>query len=268
MFNNLIFYEYDTLNRIFGDYMFFDVSLGLLIPFIGTALGSLCVIFIKNKFNNNIISFLNGSAAGIMIAASVWSLIIPSVEQSQNLERFAFIPAVVGFLSGSAFLLFIEKINLKKSKLNKTSVMVFAVTLHNIPEGMAVGVVYAGLLSAKCNTSLAAALALSIGIGIQNLPEGAIISMPLKAKGVPTVKSLTVGLLSGIVEPIAGVITLLLSFMIIPALPYFLSFAAGAMIFVAVNELIPEMKNTGNYVGIISFSIGFSIMMLLDIALG
>lgn len=252
----------------YGGYMLYNITIGLLIPFLGTAFGSLCVIFIKNRISTNIISFLNGSAAGIMVAASVWSLIIPSVEQSQNLGRFAFLPAVIGFLCGTAFLLFIEKINFNNLKLNNNSIMIFAVTLHNIPEGMAVGVVYASLLSANCNTALTAALALSLGIGIQNIPEGAIISMPLKAQGTSTLKSISAGILSGIVEPIAGVITLLLSFLIIPALPYFLSFAAGAMVFVAVNELIPEMKKADNSVGIISFSVGFSLMMLLDIALG
>ena len=252
---------------------------GLLIPFLGTSLGAACVLFMKNSLNKNLQKALLGFASGIMIAASVWSLLIPSMEQSSHMGKLAFIPAVVGFCLGVLFLLILDEITPHmhldnsiegpKSSLQKTTMMVLAVVLHNIPEGMAVGVLYAGFISGKTSITLSGALALAIGIAIQNFPEGAIISMPLKAEGLSKGKSFLYGVLSGIVEPIAGLITILLTDLIVPVLPYLLSFAAGAMMYVVVEELIPEMSE-GNHSNLatILFAIGFSLMMVLDIALG
>lgn len=257
-----------------------NILLGILIPFIGTALGAGCVFFVKNKINPIMQKTLLGFASGVMVAASVWSLLIPSIEMSDNMGQLSFIPAVVGFLMGIAFLLLMDKLiphlhldqdkpEGLKSTLSKSTMLVLAVTLHNIPEGMAVGVVFAGVLSQSSDITIAGAFALSVGIAIQNFPEGAIISLPLKSEGVGRGKAFIYGILSGIVEPIGSIITILLAFYIIPILPYLLSFAAGAMIYVVVEELIPESaKGEHSNLGTIGFAVGFAIMMVLDVALG
>ena len=254
--------------------------LGLMIPFLGTALGAGMVFLMKNKINNKLEKGLLGFASGVMIAASVWSLLIPSIEMSKEQKIIEWIPATIGFILGVLFLLLLDNIiphlhvNSKepegiKTKFQKTTMMVLAVTLHNIPEGMAVGVALAGAISGNSSLTIAGAIALSIGIAIQNFPEGAIISMPLKEEGNSKTKSFMYGTLSGIVEPIAGLITILITSIVVPILPYILSFAAGAMIYVVVEELIPESQ-TGKHTnyGTIGFSLGFIIMMILDIALG
>lgn len=253
---------------------------GLLIPFIGTMLGSAMVFFMKNKMNLKVQKLLLGFAAGVMIAASIWSLLIPSINMAEEQGKIAWIPAVTGFLLGIIFLLVLDSIiphmhlnNDKpegiKSKLKKTTMMIFAVTLHNIPEGMAVGVTFAGALLGNTGITMAGAFALAIGIAIQNFPEGAIISMPLKSEGVSKTKAFLYGTLSGIVEPIGAIITILLTETVVPILPYLLSFAAGAMIYVVVEELIPESQ-TGEHsnIGTLGVAIGFAIMMILDVALG
>lgn len=256
-----------------------NVLLGLLIPFIGTTLGSACVLFLKNNLSEKVIKVLTGFAAGVMVAASIWSLIIPSLEQASSMNKLSFIPAAIGFCLGMIFLLLLDEftphmhidktIEGPKSSLKNTTMMVLAVVIHNIPEGMAVGVIYAGLINNSVSISASAALSLSIGIAIQNFPEGAIISMPLHAEGESKSKAFLNGVLSGIVEPIAGFITILLSSLVIPILPYLLSFAAGAMMYVVVEELIPSMSNGkhSNF-ATISFMFGFVLMMILDVALG
>ncbi len=257
-----------------------EMIIGILIPFIGTSLGAFCVFFIKTEMNKTIRRALTGFAAGVMTAASVWSLIIPSLEQSAGLGKFSFIPAAVGFWLGILFLLILDKsiphLHLDaetaegpKSRFSKTTMLLLAVTLHNIPEGMAVGVLYAGYLSHSANITAGVAMALSLGIAIQNFPEGAIISMPLYAEGKTKMISFADGVLSGAVEPVAAVITILLAGFIIPAMPYLLSFAAGAMVYVVVEELIPEMSaGEHSNIGVILFSLGFTVMMILDVALG
>lgn len=257
-----------------------EVFLGILIPFAGTTLGAACVFFMKNTLGVSVHRSLCGFAAGVMVAASIWSLLIPSIEQSEHLGIFSFLPAFVGFWTGVLFLLALDNLipHLHvgsneaegiKSKLNRTTMMVLAVTLHNIPEGMAVGVMYAGFLAGNTQITAASALALSIGIAIQNFPEGAIISMPLKDEGVSKGKAFLGGVLSGVVEPIGAVLTILISQRIIPLLPYLLSFAAGAMLYVVVEELIPEMsQGKHSNIGAVFFSVGFSLMMVLDVALG
>lgn len=254
--------------------------IGILIPFVGTALGAMCVFFMKKGLSEGLERALSGFAGGVMVAASVWSLLIPSIEQSENMGVWSFIPAVVGFWGGILFLFLLDRMiphfhfgsgeeEGPKSKLQRSTMMLLAVTLHNIPEGMAVGVVYAGLLEGNVKITAAAAFALSIGIAIQNFPEGAIISMPLKAQGIKKSKAFLGGVLSGIVEPAAALLTILASSFIVPALPYLLSFAAGAMIYVVVEELVPEMsKGNHSNVGTILFAFGFSLMMILDVALG
>ena len=245
--------------------------LGILIPFIGTSFGSGFVFFIKDKINENIQKFTIGFASGVMIAASVWSLIIPSVEMAENQNIEKWIPASIGFILGFIFLIIINKIADKieeKEDGKKIDMLLFSVTLHNIPEGMAVGVCFAAFLFQNAGVSLLEAFILSIGIAIQNIPEGAIISMPLKLKGKSKKQSFICGILSGIVEPIAAIITILLINIIIPILPYFLSFASGAMIYVVVDELIPEIHvGKKSYLGIIGICIGFVMMMVLDILL-
>lgn len=257
-----------------------EVFLGILIPFAGTTLGAACVFFMKNTLGVSVHRSLCGFAAGVMVAASIWSLLIPSIEQSEHLGIFSFLPAFVGFWTGVLFLLALDNLipHLHvgsneaegiKSKLNRTTMMVLAVTLHNIPEGMAVGVMYAGFLAGNTQITAASALALSIGIAIQNFPEGAIISMPLKDEGVSKGKAFFGGVLSGVVEPIGAVLTILISQRIIPLLPYLLSFAAGAMLYVVVEELIPEMsQGKHSNIGAVFFAVGFSLMMVLDVALG
>ena len=251
-----------------------EVFLGILIPFAGTTLGAACVFFMKNTLGVSVHRSLCGFAAGVMVAASIWSLLIPSIEQSEHLGIFSFLPAFVGFWTGVLFLLALDNLipHLHvgsneaegiKSKLNRTTMMVLAVTLHNIPEGMAVGVMYAGFLAGNTQITAASALALSIGIAIQNFPEGAIISMPLKDEGVSKGKAFLGGVLSGVVEPIGAVLTILISQRIIPLLPYLLSFAAGAMLYVVVEELIPEMsQGKHSNIGAVFFAVGFWMLHL------
>ena len=256
------------------------VFYGILIPFLGTSLGAACVFFMKHDMSERLSRILTGFAAGVMVAASIWSLLIPAMEQSEVMGKFAFVPAVAGFWGGILFLLLLDHIiphlhrysvsaEGPKSRLQRTTMMVLAVTLHNIPEGMAVGVVYAGYLAGNAKITVAAAMALSIGIAIQNFPEGAIISMPLRAEGMKVSKAFAGGVLSGVVEPIGAVVTILAAQLVIPALPYLLSFAAGAMLYVVVEELIPEMsQGRHSNLGTVFFAVGFSVMMVLDVALG
>lgn len=260
--------------------MTLDALYGILIPFLGTSLGAACVYFMKKNMQLCVQRALTGFAGGVMVAASVWSLLIPALEQSDFMGKWSFIPAAIGFWIGILFLLLLDHViphlhrNAEQSegpntKLQKTTMLVLAVTLHNIPEGMAVGVVYAGFLSGNVGISLMGALALSIGIAIQNFPEGAIISMPLRSEGMKKNKAFVYGVLSGIVEPIGALLTIWASDLIIPALPYFLSFAAGAMIYVVVEELIPEMsQGKHSNIGTLFFAVGFTVMMILDVALG
>ena len=261
-------------------YMIQDAFWGILIPFLGTSLGAGCVFFLKNSLRDGIQRALTGFAAGVMVAASIWSLLIPAMEQAADLGRLAFFPAAVGFWLGILFLLLLDHLiphlhqnSLQaegpKSQLQRTTMMVLAVTLHNIPEGMAVGVVYAGYLAGTAQITAAGALALSLGIAVQNFPEGAIISMPLRAEGMKKGRAFWGGVLSGIVEPIGAVLTILAAGIVVPALPYLLSFAAGAMLYVVVEELIPEMsQGQHSNVGTVFFAVGFSVMMVLDVALG
>ena len=257
-----------------------QIFLGLVIPFLGTTLGAAMVFLMKKEMNKKVEKILLGFASGVMIAASVWSLLIPSIEMAETQRKVAWIPAAIGFLLGIVFLLVLdslvphmhlesEKPEGMKSKLKKTTMMVFAVTLHNIPEGMAVGVTFAGALAQNAGITMAGAFALAVGIAIQNFPEGAIISMPLKSEGVSKTKAFLYGALSGIVEPIGAIITILLTNAVVPILPYLLSFAAGAMIYVVVEELIPESQaGEHSNIGTIGVAIGFTIMMILDVALG
>ena len=253
---------------------------GILIPFLGTSLGAACVFFMKKTLSDRVQRSLTGFAAGVMVAASVWSLLIPAIEQSAAMGTWAFVPAAVGFWIGVLFLLALDHLiphlhanstsaEGPKSRLQRTTMMVLAVTLHNIPEGMAVGVVYAGYLSGNAQITAAGALALSLGIAIQNFPEGAIISLPLRAEGAGKGRAFMGGVLSGVVEPIGAVLTILAARLIVPALPYLLSFAAGAMLYVVVEELIPEMsQGEHSNIGTVFFAVGFSVMMILDVALG
>ncbi len=257
-----------------------NVFLGLTIPFLGTTLGSGMVFLMKNKINFKIEKLLLGFASGVMIAASVWSLLIPSIDMAKTQNVIEWIPATIGFLLGIVFLLVLDSIiphlhlhtdkpEGLKAKIEKTTMMVLAVTLHNIPEGMAVGVVFAGAIAQNTGITMAGAIALAIGIAIQNFPEGAIISMPLKSEGMSKVKAFMYGTLSGLVEPIGALLTIALTNLVVPILPYFLSFAAGAMIYVVVEELIPEAQNgEHSNISTIGVAIGFVIMMILDVALG
>lgn len=253
--------------------------LGILIPFLGTVLGSSCVFFMKKSLGDLVRRSLAGFAAGVMVAASIWSLLLPAIEQSADRGRWSFLPAFVGFWFGMLFLLAFDHLiphlhvgcdqaEGPKSKLGRTTMMVLAVTLHNIPEGMAVGVMYAGFLSDNAQITAASALALSLGIAIQNFPEGAIISMPLRAEGERKGRAFLGGALSGLVEPIGALLTLFAAQHILPALPYLLSFAAGAMLYVVVEELIPEMsQGQHSNLATLFFAVGFSLMMVLDVAL-
>ena len=257
-----------------------ETFLGILIPFLGTTLGAGCVFFMKKSLGDLVRRSLAGFAAGVMVAASVWSLLIPAIEQSENMGKLSFLPAFIGFWVGVLFLLVLDHLiphlhvgsnqtEGPKTKLGRTTMMVLAVTLHNIPEGMAVGVMYAGFAAGSPQITAASALALSIGIAIQNFPEGAIISMPLKAEGESKGRAFLGGVLSGVVEPIGAVLTILAASFVIPALPYLLSFAAGAMLYVVVEELIPEMsQGRHSNLGTIFFAAGFSVMIVLDVALG
>ena len=256
------------------------ILLGLLIPFLGTAAGAGCVFFMRRALSTAVQRALTGFAAGVMVAASIWSLIVPAIEQSGNMGKWAFLPAFLGFWCGILFLLALDRLiphlhaNAQqaegpKSHLQRTTMMVLAVTLHNIPEGMAVGIVYAGVRSGSALITAGGALSLALGIAIQNFPEGAIISMPLHAEGKSKAGAFGLGVLSGAVEPVFGALTVLLSSLIGPAMPYLLSFAAGAMLYVVVEELIPEMS-AGEHsdLGTVFFAVGFSLMMALDVALG
>lgn len=256
------------------------VAIGLLIPFIGTTLGSGMVFFLKNSMNDKLQKALLGFASGVMIAASIWSLLIPALEMAEGQGKIAWIPASIGFLLGMAFLLaldtFIPHLHTNdeqpegiKANLKKSTMLLLAVTLHNIPEGMAVGVVFSGLLTNNTLITLSGAVALSIGIAIQNFPEGAIISMPLKDTNTSKGKAFLYGSLSGIVEPIFGFLTILLAHLVEPLLPGFLAFAAGAMMYVVIEELIPESQNgKHSNIGTIAAALGFTLMMILDVALG
>ena len=257
-----------------------NLVIGLLVPFLGTSLGAACVFFMKNGLNRLVQKALLGFASGVMVAASVWSLLIPSIDMSEGMGKFAFLPAAIGFIFGILFLLLMDKIiphlhmNEDKpeglpSHLKKTTMLVLAVTLHNIPEGMAVGVVFAGLLSGNNGITLAGAFSLSIGIAIQNFPEGAIISMPLQSQEISKTRAFVYGTLSGIVEPVGAFLTILLTGLVVPLLPYLLSFAAGAMIYVVVEELIPEAQSgEHSNISTIGVAAGFVLMMILDVALG
>lgn len=257
-----------------------ETFLGIMIPFLGTTLGAACVFFMKKSLGDLVQRSLVGFAAGVMVAASIWSLLIPAIEQSEDMGKLSFLPAFIGFWSGVLFLLLLDRLiphlhvgseqaEGPKSKLGRTTMMVLAVTLHNIPEGMAVGVVYAGFLAGNTQITAASALVLSLGIAIQNFPEGAIISMPLRAEGESKGRAFFDGVLSGVVEPVGAVLTLLAAQLVIPALPHLLSFAAGAMLYVVVEELIPEMsQGKHSNLGTIFFAVGFSVMMTLDVALG
>ena len=253
---------------------------GILLPFLGTVMGAGCVFFLKRSLGTQVQRALTGFAAGVMVAASIWSLLIPSMEQAADMGKGAVIPAAAGFWLGILFLLILDRLiphlhrNANqpegvKSGFGRTTMMLLAVTLHNIPEGMAVGVVYAGFLTGNGEITAAGALALSLGIAIQNFPEGAIISMPLRAEGMKKGRAFLSGVLSGIVEPLGAVLTILAAQFVVPALPYLLSFAAGAMLYVVVEELIPEMSaGKHSNIGTVSFALGFSVMMVLDVVLG
>lgn len=260
--------------------MFSQIASVVLLPFLGTTLGAGLVFFLKGGMNRNLQQSLSGFAAGVMVAASVWSLIIPAIDQSEHLGKLAFLPAFIGLWLGFLFLMLLDRIiphqhissdcpEGSPCGLGKSTMMVLAVALHNLPEGMAVGVVAAGWLTGNASISAAAALALSLGIALQNLPEGAIISLPLKSNGIRRDRAFAYGVASGIVEPIGALITILLSGLMVPILPYLLAFSAGAMLYVVVEELIPEMsEGEHSHIGVFSFALGFTLMMVLDVALG
>ena len=252
----------------------------VMLPFLGTVLGSAGVFFLKDRMNRTLQRSLTGFAAGVMVAASVWSLIIPAMEQSEHMGKLAFLPAFIGVWAGFLFLLaldhLIPHLHLNSDcpegspcNLGESTMMVLAVALHNLPEGMAVGVVVAGWLTGSETISAAGAIALALGIALQNLPEGAIISMPLKSGGMKRGKAFGYGVLSGIVEPIGAIVTILLADLVVPILPYLLCFSAGAMLYVVVEELIPEMsEGEHSNIGTVFFAVGFTLMMVLDVALG
>ena len=258
----------------------FEIVFSIIIPFVGTVLGAGCVFVMRKKMENSVQRAFSGFAAGVMIAAAIWSLILPSFETAEHLGKLSFIPVIVGLWLGFAFLMLLDKIiphmhvdsdeaEGVKCNLKKSTMTALAVALHNLPEGMAVGVVLASAQSESSAVPITMAIALAIGIAVQNFPEGAIISMPLSSCGMKKSKTFALGVLSGVVEPVGAVITLLLANLVTPALPYLLSFAAGAMIYVVVEELIPEMtEGKHSHIGTIFFAIGFSLMMILDIVLG
>lgn len=258
--------------------MMAEVMKGVLLPFAGTALGAGSVFFLHGAMNELLRRALAGFAAGVMVAASMWSLLIPAIEQSAGLGQLAFLPAAAGFWAGIAFLLLIDHLvpqlplggalETRSARMSKTSMLLFAVTLHNLPEGMAVGVIYAGWRSGS-GISLMEAVTLALGIAVQNIPEGAIISMPLRAEGMARPKAFLYGVLSGAVEPVGALVTIAAAGLIVPILPYLLSFAAGAMLYVVVEELVPEMsEGRRSDVGPLLFALGFTLMMTLDVALG
>ena len=248
-----------------------ETFLGMLIPFLGTTLGAACVFFMKKSLGDLVQRALAGFAAGVMVAASIWSLLIPSIEQSEGMGKLSFLPAFIGFWVGVLFLLLLDHLiphlhvgsdqaEGPKSRLGRTTMMVLAVTLHNIPEGMAVGVMYAGFLAGNAQITAASVLVLSLGIAIQNFPEGAIISMPLRAEGEGKLRAFAGGVLSGVVEPIGALVTILAAELLVPALPYLLGFAAGAMLYVVVEEMIPEMsQGRHSHIGVLAFAAGFSV---------
>ncbi len=260
--------------------MLIPILEGIFIPFLGTTLGAAFVFFMKKQMSRELQRGLTGFASGVMVAASIWSLLIPAMEQEADMGRWAFVPAVVGLAAGFAFLLlldsrishlhlFSEQAEGPKSNLKRTTMLVLAVTLHNLPEGMAVGIVFAAWMAGSQSLTLAAAMILAVGIAIQNIPEGAIISMPLTSEGMSKGKAFLYGTLSGAVEPVGAALTILFAGLIAPALPYLLSFAAGAMLYVVVEELIPEMSvGEHSNTGTICFAVGFALMMALDVALG
>lgn len=257
-----------------------DLLIGILIPFIGTTLGASCVFFLKKEINPNLQRAFTGFAAGVMVAASVWSLLIPAMDMCADMGKLGFVPALVGFLLGIGFLLLVDSLvphlhlgqsepEGKKSNWGKTAMLMMAVTIHNLPEGAACGAIFAGVLSGTGDVTMAGAIALAIGIAIQNFPEGAIISLPLRSEGYSRGKSFLLGALSGIVEPIGAIIAILLAGLVTPILPYMLAFAAGAMVYVVVEELVPEAsEGEHSNLGTIAFAIGFALMMVLDVALG
>lgn len=257
-----------------------ETVLGLLIPFLGTSLGAACVFPMKKQLRRNTQRALTGFAAGVMTAASVWSLLLPALEMAGDLGKWSVVPAIGGFWIGVLFLLALDRLiphlhlgsdqaEGPRAKLTNTVMLVLAVVIHNIPEGMAVGVVFAGMLSGSAGITAAGALSLSIGIAIQNFPEGAIISMPLRAEGAGKGKAFLYGVLSGAVEPVGAAVTILASKLVLPLMPYLLSFAAGAMIYVVVEELIPEMsQGEHSNIGTVVFALGFTVMMALEIVLG
>ena len=260
--------------------MSIEVTKEILLPFAGTVLGAACVFVMRDTLHTKVQRILTGFAAGVMVAASIWSLLVPAMEQAEAMGQWAFLPAVVGFWLGILFLLALDRTipHLHQgssqpegphTRLKRTTMLVLAVTLHNIPEGMAVGVVLAGWMAGNETISVTGALALSIGIAIQNFPEGAIISMPLRAEGMGKGQAFLYGALSGVAEPVAAVLTIWAAGLILPALPYLLSFAAGAMVYVVVEELIPE-ASAGEHsnLGTLFFAAGFTVMLALDVALG
>ena len=260
--------------------MSYEVILGLLIPFVGTSLGAALVFFMRGQLSREVERALTGFAAGVMVAASVWSLLVPAMEASDAWGRLAFVPAALGFWLGTLFLLVLDHViphlhlgedapEGPSTRLARTTLMVLAVTLHNIPEGMAVGVVFAGWLSGMSTVSLAGAMALALGIAIQNFPEGAIISLPLRAEGASKAKAFLGGFGSGVVEPLGALLTIAFAAQLVPYLPYLLGFAAGAMMYVVVEELVPEMaEGAHSHTGVLLFAVGFTLMMALDVALG
>ena len=257
-----------------------NLILGVFIPLIGTSLGSACVFFLKGEISDKLQKVLLGFAAGVMVAASVWSLLIPAMNMSADMGKLSFVPALIGFLLGMGFLLLMDTViphlhvgseepEGAKSKLQKTTMLILAVAIHNFPEGAACGAIFAGVLTGETDVTMAGASALSIGIAIQNVPEGAIISMPLRGHGVSKGKSFLYGVMSGVVEPVGAILAIMLASLVTPILPYMLAFAAGAMMYVVVEELIPETsEGDHSNLGTIAFAIGFSLMMVLDVALG
>ncbi len=256
-----------------------DIAFGLMIPFIGTSAGAACVFFLKNQISPNLQRIFTGFAAGVMVAASVWSLLIPAMNMCEEMGKMGFLPALIGFLAGIFLLLltdsFLPHLHVgsnkpegAKSSLGKTAMLMLAVTIHNLPEGAACGAIFAGVLSGEGTVTMAGAITLAVGIAIQNFPEGAIISLPLRSEGNSRLKSFVLGVLSGAVEPLGAVITIALASVVTPILPYMLAFAAGAMIYVVVEELIPESsEGEHSNLGTIAFAVGFALMMALDVAL-
>ena len=245
---------------------------GVFLPLLGTAIGSGCVFFMKDNLNRPLMQSLNGFAAGVMAAASVWSLVIPAIEQSSHMGYFSFLPACIGLWLGMMLFIFLDKLSSDSDtadRQNQNSMLAPAVVIHNIPEGMAIGVAVAAYLKGMPGVSCASVVALATGIAIQNFPEGSIISMPISAKGKSKWKAFGAGVLSGVVEPVATIGTILMASIVTPVLPYMLSFAAGAMLFVVASELIPQMNEKNRpHTGTVFFTLGFTLMMALDVALG